>query len=57
MQNIDCKCSQDLTSLNAPIRQIPMTQKLQSPIPVLDDEPLWMKRSTVCPLSAGKIRI
>ena len=23
------------------------------PIPQLDDEPLWMKRSTVCPVAAG----
>jgi ectoine hydroxylase-related dioxygenase (phytanoyl-CoA dioxygenase family) len=43
----------DIHALNAPIRQIPMTQHSQRPIPELDDEPLWMKRSTLCPAAAG----
>ena len=43
----------NLTNLNAPIRQIPMSQQSQRPIPLLEDEPLWMKRSTVCPAPAG----
>jgi len=43
----------NLTALNAPIRQIPGTQNSQRVMPTLDDEPLWMKRSTLCPAPAG----
>jgi len=45
----------DLNAINAPIRQIPMTQNSHRFMPWLDDEPLWMKRSTLCPVPAGSI--
>ena len=45
---------QNISSLNGPIRQIPMTQNNHRPIPSLSDEPLWMKRSTICPVQEGK---
>ena len=44
---------QDVTRLNGPTRQIPGTQKSRTPIPGLDDEPEWMRLSTVCPVPAG----
>ncbi len=44
---------QNITALNGPIRQIPMTQNSQRPWPSLRDEPEWMKRSTVCPVPEG----
>ena len=44
---------QNISSRNGPIRQIPMTQNNQRPIPTLSDEPLWMKRSTICPAQEG----
>ena len=43
----------DLTPENGPIRQIPGTQRSRAPIPILADEPEWMRLSTVCPLPAG----
>ena len=48
---------QDVTRLNGPTRQIPGTQHSRTPIPTLDDEPEWMRLSTVCPASAGAIMV
>jgi len=48
---------QDFTPLNGPIRQIPCTQHLQVPIPDLEDEPMWMKMSTLCGAKAGSVCI
>lgn len=48
---------QDVTRLNGPTRQIPGTQHSRVPIPNLDDEPEWMRLSTVCPAPAGAIMI
>lgn len=48
---------QDVTRLNGPTRQIPGTQNSRVPIPLPDDEPEWMRLSTVCPLPAGAIMI
>ena len=48
---------QDVTQLNGPTRQIPGTQKSRTPIPRLDEEPEWMRMSTVCPVPAGGIMI
>ncbi len=47
----------DLTPLNGPIRQIPGTQHSHEAIPTLDEEPPWMKLSTVCPAPAGSVVI
>ena len=43
----------DLTPINGPIRQIPGSHRSRSPIPTLEDEPEWMRLSTICPLPAG----
>jgi hypothetical protein len=48
---------QDVTRLNGPTRQIPGTQHSRVPIPNLDNEPEWMRLSTVCPAPAGSIMI
>lgn len=48
---------QDVTRLNGPTRQIPGTQNTRAPIPTLEQEPEWMKLSTVCPAPAGAIMI
>ncbi len=48
---------QEVTRLNGPTRQIPGTQKSRVPIPSLDDEPEWMRLSTVCPAPAGAIML
>ncbi len=48
---------QDVTRLNGPTRQIPGTQHSRVPIPSLEDEPEWMRLSTVCPAPAGAIMI
>ncbi|MDP3868553.1 phytanoyl-CoA dioxygenase family protein [Phenylobacterium sp.] len=48
---------QDVTRLNGPTRQIPGTQNSRVRIPRLDDEPEWMRLSTVCPAPAGGIMI
>lgn len=45
----------DFTKINGPIRQIPGTQNTHAPIPTLDEEPDWMKLSTVCPAPAGSV--
>jgi ectoine hydroxylase-related dioxygenase (phytanoyl-CoA dioxygenase family) len=47
----------DFTRLNGPIRQIPGTQHSQQNIPDLEEEPAWMKLSTVCPAPAGSVLI
>jgi len=48
---------QEITALNGPTRQIPGTQNSRALIPSLEDEPEWMKFSTVCPAPAGAIMI
>ncbi len=48
---------QDVTRLNGPTRQIPGTQNSRAPIPNLEEEPEWMRLSTVCPAPAGSIMI
>jgi ectoine hydroxylase-related dioxygenase (phytanoyl-CoA dioxygenase family) len=47
----------DFTRINGPTRQIPGTQHSQAPIPTLEEEPEWMKLSTVCPVPAGSVLI
>ena len=47
----------DLTRINGPIRQIPGTQYSREPFPTLQEEPEWMKLSTVCPAPAGSVLI
>jgi len=46
---------QELTRLNGPTRQIPGTQQSRAPIPSLNDEPEWMRLSTLCPVPAGSV--
>ncbi len=48
---------QDITRLNGPTRQIPGTQNSRAPIPGLEEEPEWMRLSTVCPVPAGSVMI
>lgn len=48
---------QDVTALNGPTRQIPGTQNSRAMIPSLEQEPEWMKLSTVCPAPAGSVMI
>lgn len=48
---------QEITRLNGPTRQIPGTQHSRAPIPTLQDEPEWMRLSTVCPAPAGAIMV
>lgn len=48
---------QEITRLNGPTRQIPGTQHSRAPIPDLQDEPEWMRLSTVCPAPAGAIMV
>jgi len=48
---------QEVTRLNGPTRQIPGTQNSRAPIPNLEEEPEWMRLSTVCPAPAGAIMI
>lgn len=48
---------QDVTKLNGPTRQIPGTQNSRIPIPKLEEEPEWMRLSTVCPAPAGAIMV
>ncbi|MBT3425649.1 MAG: hypothetical protein HOJ61_06945 [Gammaproteobacteria bacterium] len=47
----------DFTRLNGPTRQIAGTQRSQQPMPSLEQEPAWMKLSTVCPVPAGSVLI
>jgi len=48
---------QDVTRLNGPTRQIPGTQNSRELIPDLENEPEWMRLTTVCPAPAGAIMI
>jgi ectoine hydroxylase-related dioxygenase (phytanoyl-CoA dioxygenase family) len=48
---------QEVTRLNGPTRQIPGTQNSRHPIPTLEQEPEWMRLSTVCPAPAGAVMI
>lgn len=48
---------QAITPFNGPTRQIPGTQHSRVPIPTLEDEPEWMRLSTVCPAPAGAIMV
>lgn len=48
---------QDVTRLNGPTRQIPGTQNSRARIPPLEEEPEWMRLSTVCPAPAGSAMI
>ena len=48
---------QEITRLNGPTRQIPGTQHSRALIPSLEDEPEWMRLSTVCPAPAGAIMV
>lgn len=48
---------QAVTRLNGPTRQIPGTQQSRAPIPTLEEEPEWMRLSTVCPVPAGAIMV
>jgi len=47
----------DITALNGSTRQIPGSQHSRAPIPTLEEEPEWMRLSTVCPAPAGAIQI
>jgi hypothetical protein len=47
----------DQTALNGPTRQIPGTQHSREPIPLLAEEPEWMRLSTVCPAPAGAVQL
>ena len=47
----------DATPLNGPTRQIPGSQHSREPFPTLDEEPEWMRLSTVCPAPAGSVLI
>ena len=49
--------AQDFTKINGPTRQIRGTQNSREMIPELDEEPVWMKYSTVCPAPAGSVMI
>lgn len=48
---------QDMTPLNGPTRQIPGSQNSRAPFPTLEEEPEWMRLSTVCPAPAGAVQI
>ena len=47
----------DSTRLNGPTRQILGTQHSREPFPSPDEEPEWMRLSTVCPAPAGSVQI
>ncbi|MEM7342307.1 MAG: phytanoyl-CoA dioxygenase family protein [Actinomycetota bacterium] len=47
----------DVTAINGATRQIPGTQHSREPFPTLDEEPEWMRLSTVCPAPAGAVQI
>lgn len=47
----------DMTPLNGPTRQIPGSQHSRERPPTLEQEPEWMRLSTVCPAPAGSIQI
>jgi len=47
----------DFDAINGPIRQIPGTQSSHEPMPSLEEEPEWMKLSTLCPAEAASVVI
>ena len=47
----------DQTRLNGPTRQIPGSQHSRASSPSLEDEPEWMRLSTVCPAPAGSVQL
>lgn len=47
----------DQTAINGPTRQVPGSQHSRAPIPKLDEEPEWMRLSTVNPAPAGAVQI
>jgi hypothetical protein len=47
----------DSTPVNGPTRQIPGSQHSREPIPTLEEEPEWMRLSTVSPAPAGAAMI
>lgn len=47
----------DATAINGSTRQIPGTQHSREPFPTLDQEPEWMRLSTVCPAPAGSVQL
>jgi hypothetical protein len=47
----------DQTPLNGPTRQVPGSQNSRQPYPTLQEEPEWMRLSTVCPVPAGAVQI
>jgi hypothetical protein len=47
----------DATPINGATRQIPGTQHSREPFPTLEQEPEWMRLSTVCPAPAGAVQI
>ena len=49
--------AQDFTLTNGPTRIIPGTHHSKATIPSLEDEPEWMRLSTVCPVPAGTAMI
>ena len=49
--------AQDFTQFNGPTRQIPGTQHSREHIPGIEEEPAWMRFSTVCPAPAGSVLI
>lgn len=56
--NVTCNfLAVDFTRLNGPTRQIPGTQNSREPIPSLEEEPEWMRLSTVCPAPAGSVLV
>lgn len=47
----------DQHALNGPTRQIPGSHHSRAPIPSLEEEPEWMRLSTVTPAPAGSVQI
>ncbi len=47
----------DATPINGATRQIPGTQHSREPFPTLEEEPEWMRLSTVNPAPAGAVQI
>lgn len=47
----------DVTALNGATRQIPGSQHSRAPFPTLNEEPEWMRLSTVCPAPAGAVML
>ena len=47
----------EMTTTNGATRQIPGTHHSRSRFPTLDEEPEWMRLSTICPAPAGAVLI